>query len=169
MTILCPQCKELKPCSNGRYNQATRKGLPLYCGRDCAALGSRVAEPISPRNSKWKEIKAKYDREYRAKNALKLKEKKRKYYALTGPLRRDKEREVRKKNMQRHVEYCRRPEYQAYKAEYDKGFRAKKMPAQGDAIAAQAREILRTVKVQLQIVGQSKRSVPLDVIEFAEK
>ena len=29
------------------------------------------------------------------------------------------------------------------------------LPAQGDAIAAQAREILRTVKVQLQIVGQS--------------
>lgn len=43
------------------------------------------------------------------------------------------------------------------------------LPAQGDAIAAQAREILRTVKVQLQIVGQSKRSVPLEVIEFAEK
>jgi hypothetical protein len=43
------------------------------------------------------------------------------------------------------------------------------LPAQGDAIAAQAREILRTVKVQLQVVGQSKRTVPLDVIEFAEK
>lgn len=43
------------------------------------------------------------------------------------------------------------------------------LPAQGDAIAAQAREILRTVKVQLQVVGQSKRSVPIDVIEFAEK
>ena len=45
----------------------------------------------------------------------------------------------------------------------------KMLPAQGDAIAAQAREILRTVKVQLHIVGQSKRSVPIDVIEFAEK
>lgn len=43
------------------------------------------------------------------------------------------------------------------------------LPAQGDAIAAQAREILRTVKVQLQVVGQSKRQVPTDVIEFAEK
>ena len=42
-------------------------------------------------------------------------------------------------------------------------------PGQGDAIAAQAREILRTVKVQLQITGQSKRSVPLDLIDFAEK
>lgn len=43
------------------------------------------------------------------------------------------------------------------------------MPAEGDAIAAQAREILRTIKVQLQIVGQSKRNVPTDVIDFAEK
>lgn len=45
----------------------------------------------------------------------------------------------------------------------------KMLPAQGDAIAAQAREILRTVKVQLQIVGQSKRKVPTEIIEFAEK
>lgn len=45
----------------------------------------------------------------------------------------------------------------------------KMLPAQGDAIAAQAREILRTIKVQLQIVGQSKRNVPTDVIDFAEK
>ena len=39
---------------------------------------------------------------------------------------------------------------------------------QGDAIAAQAREILRTVKVQLQVAGQTKRKVPADVISFAE-
>lgn len=43
------------------------------------------------------------------------------------------------------------------------------LPAQGDAIASQAREILRTVKVQLQVVAQSKRSVPAEVISFAEK
>lgn len=42
-------------------------------------------------------------------------------------------------------------------------------PGQGDAIASQAREILRTVKVQLQVTSQSKRSVPIQLIEFAEK
>lgn len=42
-------------------------------------------------------------------------------------------------------------------------------PAQGDAIASQGREILRTVKVQLQVMQQSKRSVPMEVISFAEK
>jgi hypothetical protein len=43
------------------------------------------------------------------------------------------------------------------------------LPAQGDAIAAQAREILRTVKVQLQICSQGKRNIPTSVIDFAEK
>lgn len=42
-------------------------------------------------------------------------------------------------------------------------------PGQGDAIAAQAREILRTVRTQLAVVGQAKRSVPVDVISFVEK
>jgi hypothetical protein len=42
-------------------------------------------------------------------------------------------------------------------------------PAQGDAIASQAREILRTVKVQLQVTSLAKRVVPIEVINFAEK
>ena len=42
-------------------------------------------------------------------------------------------------------------------------------PGQGDAVAAQAREIIRTTNVQLRIAQQTKRSVSLDVIEFAEK
>ena len=42
-------------------------------------------------------------------------------------------------------------------------------PGQGDAIAAQAREILRTVRTQLAVVGQAKRNVPADVIAFSEK
>ena len=40
---------------------------------------------------------------------------------------------------------------------------------QGDAIASQAREILRTIKIQLQISGHTKRPVTLDVVEFSEK
>lgn len=42
-------------------------------------------------------------------------------------------------------------------------------PAEADSIASQAREILRTVKVQLQVVSQGKRNVPTGVIDFAEK
>lgn len=41
--------------------------------------------------------------------------------------------------------------------------------AEADAIASQAREILRTTNVQLRIAQQSKRPVAADVITFAEK
>lgn len=40
---------------------------------------------------------------------------------------------------------------------------------QGDAIASQAREILRTTNVQLRIAAQTKRPVSAEVISFAEK
>ncbi len=42
-------------------------------------------------------------------------------------------------------------------------------PGQADAIASQAREILRTVRTQLLVTSQAKRSVPADVIAFAER
>lgn len=38
----------------------------------------------------------------------------------------------------------------------------------GDAIASQAREILRTVKTQLQVASAAKRGVPQDIIKFSE-
>ena len=42
-------------------------------------------------------------------------------------------------------------------------------PGQGDAIASQAREILRTVRTQLLVTSQAKRAVPADCLQFAEK
>lgn len=42
-------------------------------------------------------------------------------------------------------------------------------PGQGDAVASQAREILRTVRTQLLVTSQAKRPVPADCIAFAEK
>lgn len=40
---------------------------------------------------------------------------------------------------------------------------------QADAIASQAREILRTTKIQLQISSAAKRDVPIDVLKFNEQ
>lgn len=40
--------------------------------------------------------------------------------------------------------------------------------ADADSIATQAREILRTVNVQLKVSTASKRSVPVEVISFSE-
>jgi hypothetical protein len=42
------------------------------------------------------------------------------------------------------------------------------LPGHADAIAAQAREILRTVKIQLAISGQTNRPVPYEIVEFSE-
>ena len=42
-------------------------------------------------------------------------------------------------------------------------------PGQADSVASQAREILRTTNTQLRIAQQSKRSVSVDVIRFAEE
>ncbi len=44
----------------------------------------------------------------------------------------------------------------------------KLLPGHADAIASQAREILRTVKIQLAISGHTNRPVPLEVVEFSE-
>ena len=43
------------------------------------------------------------------------------------------------------------------------------LPNRADAIDAQSREILRTIKVQLQVAGQAKRGVPQEIIDFAER
>lgn len=40
-------------------------------------------------------------------------------------------------------------------------------PANADSVATQAREILRTVKTQLQILDQANIGVPIELIEFA--
>lgn len=42
-------------------------------------------------------------------------------------------------------------------------------PNQGDAVASQAREIIRTTNIQLRIAQQAKRNVGTDLIDFAEK
>lgn len=41
-------------------------------------------------------------------------------------------------------------------------------PGQGDAVASQAREILRAVKVQMQIAKQAEHDLSRDVIEFGD-
>jgi hypothetical protein len=44
----------------------------------------------------------------------------------------------------------------------------KVLPGNADAVAAQAREILRTIRTQLLVSGQTNRPVPLEVVEFSE-
>lgn len=37
-----------------------------------------------------------------------------------------------------------------------------------DSIATQSREIMRTINVQLQVARQTKRQVPMEIVDFSE-
>lgn len=37
-----------------------------------------------------------------------------------------------------------------------------------DSIATQSREIMRTINVQLSVARQTKRQVPMEIVEFSE-
>lgn len=97
-------------------NRAHRIAAPVYCGRVCAGLARRRGKTAEQK----KAAKAEYDRAYRAQNLDWLKAKKKAYFQRTyDPVKAAIER---KKRMPRHVAYCQRPEYKAWKHEYDRKY-----------------------------------------------
>lgn len=119
IVIRCARCGRLLIKPTGEVNRARNAGAPLYCGRRCFGLARRCHKTKA---QKVKEKRA-YDIEYRKRNRAMLKAKKHTYFKRTyDPAKAAVER---KKNMPRHVEYCRRPEYKKYKQQYDKQHRAK--------------------------------------------
>lgn len=122
---LCRSCGAPVRQSQGSINRALREGKPLYCGRVCAGLARRVSSSYKKRK------KAVYDAARRIEKASEISAHKRDYYQRTrNP---EKERQRRQANMERHVEYCRQPEYKTSKAEYDRERRAKEYGPYGDA------------------------------------
>lgn len=119
--VFCPSCAFGVYMENGLINRAKKIGAPLYCGRECAGIARRK-EPLS--DAERCRDKAAYDREYRAKNRASIKARKAAYFQATYDP--EKARVERAAKMDRHVEYCRRPEYRAYKVQYDRTYRAKK-------------------------------------------
>ena len=112
----CGYCGAAVQQSQSAIRRAIREGKPLYCDRDCAGMARRV-----PPEQK-KEAKRVYDARLRVEKAAELSVKRAAAYQRNrDPV---KERERRSKNMGRHVEYCRRPEYRAYKSGYDRQYRA---------------------------------------------
>lgn len=120
VAVTCAHCGTTADKEAGGVNRSLAKGAPLYCDRACAGLARRVEKTRAQKAAE----KAEYDRMYRTREAEKLKAKKAEYYQRTAD--RDKEREARKRRMPQHVEYCRRPEYRKWKAEYDKKYCARK-------------------------------------------
>ena len=116
--FICAHCGETSQKAASEINRARVAGLRLFCDRECAALGRRKHKTKAQKV----EEKRLYDAEYRTKNRATIKAKKAAHYKATRDP--EKERKYRKANMARHVEYCRRPEYKAYKREYDRQYRA---------------------------------------------
>jgi hypothetical protein len=118
-----------------RVNRANKIGAPIYCGRVCSGLARRDGKTKQDKIAE----KAAYDREYRAgvrrresqteddrkRLAEARRQQKADYYR--GNHDREKEREIRKAKMPRHLEYCRRPEYRAKKKVYDRRYRAEQI------------------------------------------
>ena len=97
-----------------------RAGLKLFCNRICFGLSRRKEKSVAQKKAE----KRLYDMQYRKLNAVKLKTEKAAWFKHTYDPK--KARVIRHKNMARHVEYCRRPEYRAWKSQYDAAYRAKK-------------------------------------------
>ena len=120
MQLICAHCHKPIFHSLGHVNRARKEGRRLFCGRACFGMDRRINKPKAQKVAE----KRLYDMEYRRKNRRALKAKKAAYFEATyDPAKAAIER---KANMARHVEYCRRPEYKAWKSEYDRAHRAKR-------------------------------------------
>lgn len=120
MEIVCPVCNKKADFDPCRVNRAKKEGLNIYCSRVCSGLGRRNNKTVEQKRAE----KAEYDRKYREQNKDMLKQKKALRHRQTyDPIKAAIHRKTR---MPYHVEYCRRPEYKAYKKQYDIQYRAKK-------------------------------------------
>ncbi len=119
LPFTCAYCGKPTAKPVGAVTRAQKIGARLYCDKACAALGRRKNKTKAQKV----EEKRLYDIRYREREVEMLKIKKAaRYQLIRDPA---KEAIYRKLNMPRHVEYCRRPEYVAWKQEYDRQLRAK--------------------------------------------
>jgi len=144
MKFNCVYCGKSTDKPAGHVNRARARGLNLYCGRFCSGLGRRDGKTKEQR----KEEKRLYDIEYRAKNLAAIKAKKKAYFQRTYDCK--AAAEYRKQRMHLHIEYCRRPEYKAWKREYDRKYRAKEFGAFAEAY-------LLTMDLNREIKGRTTR------------
>lgn len=126
LPIICAHCGAGAMKPSGTVNRSRSKGSPLHCGRECSAAARRHNKSVAEKRAD----KAEYDRHRRAKIGERIRAEKRAAYhaaVAADPVgMRAKEREQRQRRMAAHVEYCRRPEYRKWKAEYDRKYLARK-------------------------------------------
>ena len=112
----CAYCEGIFPCEIGAAKRAQRRGMQLYCGRECACLARRKYKSDAQKRAE----KSTYDAQRREVLADQIRAQKHEHFKR--PYDPAKAAIERKKNMPRHIAYCRRPEYrkkkQAYKEQW---------------------------------------------------
>lgn len=118
MKAICKHCGIEFEKSAGHLNRANKLGVPVFCTTEHFYASRRIERT----DEEKKAIKADYDRDY-------CKTEKRKASARNyneTPAGRAMQKRQREKNKESHLEYCRTPEYKAWKIKYDQQHRAKK-------------------------------------------
>ena len=115
----CSHCNKPIIKTTSEINRARKNSNKLYCNRKCAGLARRVNKSVKIK----KEEKRLYDIDYRNKNKALMKIKKAEYFQRTyDPVEAAKKRSL---TMDKHIEYCRKPEYKKKKKIYDRIRKAK--------------------------------------------
>lgn len=126
--VSCAHCGSTVLKEAGLVNRASKRGMRVFCGRECSGLGRRLVNP--PSAAERKAAKADYDKKRREVLGEQLRAKKRAAYIASLERDEQKVRAAQKANRdarkQSHAEYCRRPEYRKWKSEYDKKYLARK-------------------------------------------
>ncbi len=137
--IYCDYCtaRIFKP--NNYINRAKREGKNLYCDKKCAGLGRRDKRT----DAEKKKDKREYDLIYRKENLERITQEKREYFKRTYDP--EKAKKERKKNMARHIEYCRQPWYREWKRNYDRKYNAKQSYGEFHEAALVLRDIEQEV------------------------
>ena len=141
--IACCTCGKAVKQRSSAIGRALRDGKPLYCDRTCAGIARRRQEPIA-----LEELKARkkaYDAERRVRKHDELCAKKRAHYYANRDRILAEHAAYRAEHMARHVEYCRRPEYKAWKAKYDRQHLARRKFGE----FAEAALLLRDIETEI--------------------
>lgn len=118
--VNCDHCGKESEKPTGAVNRSRVDGKPIYCNKTCFGLANRSGKTEAQKI----EDKRLYDIRYRKRNPEERAIKRAASYQKNrNP---EKERIDRKKRAHLHAEYCRTPEYKAWKKEYDMKYRAKK-------------------------------------------
>lgn len=126
VAIICDHCGVTAYKEAGGVNRSRGKGAPIFCSKECSGAHRRIERSTDEK----KALKAEYDRKRRAELGDAYREEKRqarlRLLAKNPQLVRAREKAHRDARKQQHVEYCRRPEYRKWKAQYDQKYCARK-------------------------------------------